>query len=144
MLVQLAECVERLVPRLVARFGESLYFFEHGVEPGGTACGVDHAHLHVLPLDPDKAAAVDVTVNVDYPASSSGSMFYVLAAASGSAAPSYLLRGRSLTDLRITFAESIPSQYMRRTVSKALGQNEWDWRSLNRKREFLETRAVLV
>ena len=52
--------------------------------------------------------------------------------------------GRSLTDLRITFAESIPSQYMRRIVSEALGQNEWDWRSLDRKREFLETRAILA
>lgn len=46
----------RLVKTMVqARFGEAV-LFEHGARSSGslTGCGVDHAHMHIVPLDARK------------------------------------------------------------------------------------------
>jgi ATP adenylyltransferase len=49
--VALSNLIESLLPSLIKKYGP-LVAFEHGANKEGsiTACGTDHAHLHIVPL----------------------------------------------------------------------------------------------
>ncbi|MBZ5610322.1 MAG: HIT domain-containing protein [Acidobacteriia bacterium] len=66
---QLRLCVDQATDRLRERFGQTCYLFEHGVATGGTACGIDHAHLHLLPLATNIAYSIEAQVEADFPTS---------------------------------------------------------------------------
>jgi len=139
LLEQLSDCVRYVEQRLCARFGSSLYSIEHGVTVGQVACGIDHAHLHVISLRGDIIAAVEREVEDQFPQDSEGTLPEVLTIAA-SRQESYLLHGPSAGVVRIAFSEQIPSQYMRRLIAKASTQSDWDWKRLYGRLEFLATR----
>jgi ATP adenylyltransferase len=101
--------------------------FEHGTSNPlqGGGCCIEHAHLHIAPLNVDIVPYIVQTETYNaqnYPES----------------ARALLLRGKPY--LYVSFshkngsesllldATDLPSQYMRRVIAKALGKaDEWDW-----------------
>ncbi|MCI0536339.1 MAG: HIT family protein [Verrucomicrobiales bacterium] len=96
--------------RIEERLG-SVLVFEHGVgrgEAGG--CGVDHAHLHILPLSPSSAERVRTVVNAGYPLRSPAS--FDLVRRNVPNGRSYLTLGTSIDQLSHAMSEAFrPSIY---------------------------------
>jgi len=135
----LLECAESTVSQLAERFGSDLYFFEHGVPRAGLACGVDHAHLHILPMSTGTATEVESRIETDFPALDSDDLVQALSLTTQVKTTSYLLHGPSLDSIRMSFGESIPSQYMRHLIAEIECRSDWDWKLLSGRTEFLST-----
>jgi diadenosine tetraphosphate (Ap4A) HIT family hydrolase len=123
--------VEGLAGHIHANFGQPAYIFEHGVPVGGGgACGVDHAHVHVLPLPPDIASAVQARVDKDFPAAAHGALSEVLDLMSAQKHESYLIYGSSSAELGVCAGRQIRSQYMREVIAGQTGSQRYDWKGL--------------
>ena len=124
--------------------GQSVYLFEHGVgtDAPSANCGIDHAHLHVLPLSDLLVSQVSAAVLERYPASASTSIHKVLAPAHATN-DSYLLFG-SPTELYFVQPAKVPSQFMRRALASELQRRSWDWRDLTGQAEFAATLDTLA
>jgi diadenosine tetraphosphate (Ap4A) HIT family hydrolase len=111
-------------------------FFEHGTRgPGSGGCGIDHAHLHALPLS---IRTVLSRLKGEFSYRSIASLC-ALRRATGSA--SYLYCEDSARQSWLFFPSFLPSQYMRRLTAEASGILEWDWRESGREDAFLATRV---
>jgi diadenosine tetraphosphate (Ap4A) HIT family hydrolase len=139
---QLSDCIGTVRYRLSRRFGPTHYFMEHGVPTGQVACGVDHAHLHIIPLPSETITAVELEVERDFPRHAHGALSEVLKIASFRIGKSYVLHGPGMDSLAIGFADQIPSQYMRRLIARARRNSEWDWKLLYGRADFLATLEV--
>lgn len=139
---ELVVCAESVSRRLAERFGSELYFFEHGVTDAGQGCGIDHAHLHVLPLRAGSIARVESSVEVDFPSQREGSLLDVLSFVGQTGARPYLLHGHNLEAMKVSANGDIQSQYMRRVVARSLSLPEWDWKKLSAQAEFQSTLAA--
>jgi len=138
---ELAGFAANLGQRVEHAFGP-VFFFEHGVsQDRAGACGVDHAHLHVVPLDPAVAASVEQVVAAQY--ATAGATELVGLATRVSRRESYLAYGHHLDSLRYAVAPDIQSQYLRRLIAQARGQPAWDWRELFGWSEFARTVEAL-
>ena len=136
---KLLACAETVSNRLAKFFGSDLYFFEHGVTGAGQACGIDHAHLHILPLPMSIAGKIESRIDEDFPSLHMGSLVDVLSLVHQMGAASYLLHGRSLLEMKVSVSGRIQSQYMRRMVADMLSLPEWDWKKLSAQAEFQST-----
>ena len=113
----------------------SCIFFEHGIRGAHSGgCGVDHAHLHAVPVagngvlelvrkshDARRIAGfenIKQVVPVGY---------------------SYLYFEDCTEQEYASPVRHIPSQYMRKLVAASIGKSEWDWRSTGREPELLAT-----
>jgi len=114
-----------------ARLGgsqEAVAVFEHGVGRGLTGgCGVDHAHVHLVPVSRNAIAEVRRRILLDYRHASRYDLPSFLEATPPSA--SYLWFGASDGPVTAVRTHDIPSQYLRRAVGELIGR-EWDWRRL--------------
>jgi diadenosine tetraphosphate (Ap4A) HIT family hydrolase len=110
-----------------ARFGPTISF-EHGTSGAPTAggCGIDHAHVHFVPL----------TVQLDglppVPGASwkllGQNWFDELRALSSQGIPYVYFEAPSGARY-LTGARGLPSQYVRRWIAGRLGRAQWDWRA---------------
>lgn len=122
-----AALVARVEARLLATVGPSV-LFEHGPAAVGRSagCGVDHAHLHVVPVPVDlRKAAVQAEV---------------LDAALPWTPAAWPWEARTEPDKDYLFvrdadgagwmaeATSLPSQAFRQTLCRHLRQEHWNWR----------------
>ena len=132
--------VTKIYYHLVNHFGRP-YVFEHGVtKNAGTACGISHAHLHLVPLNREAAEGVDQAVSARYEPDTSGSIRQIIGNRANGVP--YLIYGESLDSLSITFANNIPSQFMRRCIAEVLGDNRWDWKEFYGGDRFRETQLT--
>ena len=138
----LSSCVRFVLERLSEQFGPDLYLFEHGVTSGGVACGIDHAHLHVLPHPPEIVESVERQTEVDFPTHRRGSLIDAISIRALERDQSYLLHGSNIGSIQISFSDQIPSQYMRRLVAVTRRRPDWDWKLLSGRAEFLSTREA--
>lgn len=116
------------VETAVERFYGPVSSFEHGPSaPSSTAgCGIDHAHLHLVPTRADLLPFAQDLTPRDATWRSVSSIWE---------ARSDIKTGRSYIYLQqpdavqwISSAVSIPSQLMRRAIARSLGQPEhYDW-----------------
>lgn len=128
--------------RVEERLG-SVLVFEHGVGRGKAGgCGVDHAHLHILPLSPSGAERVRALVNARYPLRSTAS--FDLVRYNIPNGRSYLTLGTGIDQLSHAMSESIPSQYLRTIIARELGAKLSDWKQFFGWREFVETTELLA
>jgi len=130
----------------LSAFSGTPYFFEHGNwTPGGlTGCGVDHAHLHIVPLPFDllEAATSGGDPDIAWTRVPQAKKFRDLIPASGE----YVSVWNPLTQEGLTGALKKPqSQWIRRTIAKKLGKEEaWDYKVNPEVTTLLETVRVLT
>ena len=110
-------------------------FFEHGMRDSGSGgCGIDHAHLHAVPVAANGVldvlrrefggcaihdfAAIKETINQE---------------------SSYLLFEDASASRYVFPVTELPSQYMRKLVADSIGKSDWDWRKCGREPELIAT-----
>lgn len=122
--------------KLVLRraYGECV-FFEHGMRGiGSGGCGIDHAHMHAVPV---KANGVLTILMQQFDGSTVGSLGEVKKNLSCNS--SYLFF-EDFSGQRYVFpVDNLPSQYMRKLVADSIGKADWDWRQCGREPELAST-----
>ena len=133
--------VRRLLTLISARF-EPPTVLEHGVGKSKTGgCGINHAHLHLLPLSPAVAARVNSQISRRFVFS----RIHLARLADGTHNDnSYLLFGLKPEEVSVAFQENVPSQYLRRLIATELRLPRWDWREKFGWEDFKRTYEVLV
>jgi ATP adenylyltransferase len=119
--------------RLVEQFVEDCYgpvaFFEHGPSrpQQSVGCGVDHAHLHVVPTECDLAKGLSGLVADDLRwVEASGVVDTKRSHLAGS---EYLYLEQPAGHARITEGRRFGSQLFRRVIARHVGTpNEFDWK----------------
>lgn len=109
--------------------------FEHGVrKPGAGGCGIDHAHMHAVPVNGRRILSVLLQAFRGHKVDRVTDANRVLSPES-----SYLYFDGN-DGLRYIFdAPYIPSQYMRRVVSDSLGNETWDWHTAGFEPDLIAT-----
>lgn len=138
---ELITIISYIRERIRKIFGSTL-LFEHGVGEGREGgCGITHAHLHVLPINETALHIVKSTIRDDFDLSSPKDLRSNLRDLNRQ--DSYLLLGDDLTRMQCNAKEKIPSQYMRKVCSKAMGIPSWNWRELNNWEAFIASYELL-
>jgi ATP adenylyltransferase len=110
------------------QYGQRILTFEHGPSAAkhGTGCGVDHAHLHVVPLDCDLLQFVKpfVSANVEWKTGD-----WQERSKAYQAGQDYLYFKPEGVTGRIALSEDFGSQVFRKAVSLYLGiPEQFSWR----------------
>lgn len=97
--------------------------FEHGLcdRARMSSCGVDHAHLHVVPTSAD----VGARFRADYEVANVGSLSQV--AAHVAPQGEYLLLAEGQGPLQLAISSAPTRQYFRRLISDLEGRPFWNW-----------------
>lgn len=114
------------VRRILKEVYGACIFFEHGVRRAGSGgCGIQHAHMHAVPVQ--GTGVLEVLGN-----SFQGSSISRLADVDGAVSQelSYLYFETCQGERYVFGAPSMPSQYMRRVVCESLRKQNWDWRAV--------------
>lgn len=127
MIPEMQRLKQNVFERLERMYG-AVCAFEHG--PGGTqrsvGCGVDHAHLHMLPLQFDLASAVDTYLPSGSEWRDADLTDCRLAARHGD---DYLYLEQPIGRGRIVRHQNLGSQLFRRAIAAYLGlPEEFNWR----------------
>ena len=113
------------VKQTLRRSYQDCICFEHGVRiPGSGGCGIDHAHMHAIPVSGH--GVLDILQRT-FVGSQVGCVADVTHAFSRDV--SYLYFESNEGERQVFETPFIPSQYMRRLVSESLGKRHWDWRT---------------
>lgn len=140
--IELVTFLQSVADDLAAALG-NVVLFEHGVPPGHPGgCGVQHAHIHLLPAAPAVTRSIErrlrkelnVKVMPDF-----GSFLD-----EESVASPYLVFGGIRARVNVASTADVPSQFMRRLVAEAAGFEHWDWREYFGWKAFEATRALLL
>lgn len=132
------EDLEQLVSAVRSTLSETYrrtpIFFEHGTVCGDSGgCGIDHMHLHCVPV----TVRVARGVAADFPllpiASLSDLQGFVRAGTS------YLFIEESDGSRYASPVNVLPSQYMRRHLASLLRVSNWDWRLAGREGSLIST-----
>jgi diadenosine tetraphosphate (Ap4A) HIT family hydrolase len=110
--------------------------YEHGArQPSGGGCGIYHAHLHATPLagisDPVDA------LKLSFPYTELGRLSEISERTVNVA--SYLFYQDLDARLYLFDTGPLPSQYMRKLLADALGDQDWNWRKAGREERLLAT-----
>lgn len=119
---------------LTEQFGVCI-FFEHGIRGSGSGgCGIDHAHLHAVPVAAD--GVLDV-LRREF----GGCAIHDFAAIKEAVKQesSYLFFEDSSTNRYVFPVKELPSQYMRKLVADSIGKCDWDWRKCGQEPELVAT-----
>lgn len=110
-------------------------FFEHGIRgerSGG--CGIDHAHMHALPVAARGVVKIlkqrfggSVTDSIEDARRKLGSD------------DAYLFFEDVSGEPYVFPANNLPSQYMRKLVAESIGNSDWDWRLSGHEPELIST-----
>jgi diadenosine tetraphosphate (Ap4A) HIT family hydrolase len=117
-------------------YGDCL-FFEHGARtPDSGGCGINHAHLHIVPFPSEKDPVEKLTRAFPFEEVSD-----FLAIKCIEPRRAYLYYESVRGDRYIFYPRFIRSQYIRQLLSEALGSGSWDWRQCGKEKRFLDTLA---
>jgi diadenosine tetraphosphate (Ap4A) HIT family hydrolase len=110
-------------------------FFEHGIrQPGSGGCGIDHAHMHAVPVSGEGVAMHLMRAFRGRAIHTFSEVNQII-----SETTSYLFF-EDASEKRYVFEPTyIPSQYMRKVVAESIGKSNWDWRNLGCEPELLAT-----
>ena len=119
---------------LLEAYGQAL-FFEHGIRGAGSGgCGIEHAHLHAVPVAGD--GVLDILAR-----EFGGCAIHGLANIKDAVKEesSYLFLEDSSATRYVFPVTELPSQYMRRLVANSIGKSDWDWRKCGQEPELIAT-----
>lgn len=130
--------LKQLILKYKNLINDDLYFFEHGVRHvTQTACGINHAHLHMLPLDKGISENINDEILNNYSPTKTDNLFNLLLDKNNM--KSYLIFGNNINNIFLINNEEIPSQFMRKLISKYLKNKYWDWKLLFGWDDFYKT-----
>jgi len=131
-----------LVNNITQLIGEDYFTFEHGAFPvNGNTCGVDHAHIHILPVGREISKKVIGFIKRTYTY-----MLYKdfhLSLDDEKDKP-YLLFGNDMREMYSCNNILFQSQFIRKLLCDNLGVTDWNWRSYTNKHHFIATIADLT
>lgn len=121
-ILDLEQVLLRVTYVLRLAYNKKIMCFEHGtVKPSTSPASVDHAHLHVLPIDHDIFSLIQhhswtcISHIRELTRWTNTTYLFV-----------YFVDDEKLI---VTAANKLPRQYMRRVIAKATGQPfAWDWK----------------
>lgn len=131
-----------VIDRLKSLFGE-YFIFEHGVgNDYFEGCGVDHAHLHIMPIPKKYHDDIISAVSIcsDKVVIDSVSSIYN----AKNDCSSYLLFGYELSKMNYLAEDKMTSQFIRRVVSCKLGVDSYDWKECKNKELFFKTLDIFL
>jgi diadenosine tetraphosphate (Ap4A) HIT family hydrolase len=115
-------------------YGECV-FFEHGIRSEGSGgCGIDHAHMHAVPVTADGVLAA---LTHEFGGSSIQSLSDIKNTLGTNS--SYLFFENASAQRYVFPVKNLPSQYMRRLVAESIGKSDWDWRACGHEPELIST-----
>jgi hypothetical protein len=133
--------IDSLYTKLTARFGQ-LFLFEHGVgRLDDVACGINHAHLHIVPLPESSSKEVMEKVMQKLGTTTITSLKELYNAKYQNDA--YLMIGYSFNSMQTIVTDHIPSQLVRKLIANKLNKVDWDWRKANGISQFADTLTEL-
>lgn len=133
-ITQLQDLCDHIKTTLTRIYGPCL-LFEHGIRMQGSGgCGIDHAHMHVVPVT---VPGVQDVLTQAFDGRRLGCFSEIKTSIVSEA--SYLFFEDSLAQRFIFKVDCLPSQYMRTLVAKSIGRNGWDWRNSGRETELIST-----
>jgi len=110
-------------------------FFEHGIRTlGSGGCGIDHAHLHAVPL---AAEGVLPVLKDRFGGCGLQSLKEIRRAVPQDS--SYLFFEDSSQRRHAFAVEHLPSQYLRKLIAQEIGKADWDWRQCGYEPELIST-----
>lgn len=121
---ELEEFAARTAASVKAVYGIEPVLFEHGPAGWGrqAGCGVDHAHLHVVPMSVDLRAIVG---SLEGPTQAP---WIPTPGRPRRAAQMDYLWIADQTGTYIRHTQGASSQVIRRAIAKHLGEDTWDWK----------------
>jgi diadenosine tetraphosphate (Ap4A) HIT family hydrolase len=124
---ELQQLQDEVCSALMARYGAACAF-EHGpsVTQTSVGCGVDHAHLHVVPVSLDLAVAVAPFLPENVPWRDGDSQMRREAFQRGS---DYLYLEQPIGRSRIAEHNRFGSQLFRRAIAENLRTTDFNWRA---------------
>jgi diadenosine tetraphosphate (Ap4A) HIT family hydrolase len=126
---ELFELIDSISKHL-SRYFDVPFIFEHGITRfKGNACGINHAHIHLVPLKKDTIVKVCDRIMEIYPINIRGELHSINQKADREMP--YLLYGDSINQINLIHNQDIPSQFMRRIILEEIGEKEWDWKKLS-------------
>lgn len=135
--IQLFELVDQMYNNVQKHFGSPI-IFEHGAnDPADQGCGVNHAHIHILPLEASIRCEVMEEIKGSYLPDNWGNIQELLSGDNISS--SYLLYGEDTDNMFFYNSGIIPSQSIRRIISAKLGKSQWNWKEYYGWRDFKDT-----
>jgi ATP adenylyltransferase len=115
---------EAAIARVENHYGPTVSF-EHGAAGSGrmAGCGVDHAHMHIVPIQTDLRSAI-AAISHDV-----GTFAWQAAKCrpTNEGASDYIWLADA-TGTWITESQGLPSQVVRRAIANQLGEATWDWK----------------
>jgi diadenosine tetraphosphate (Ap4A) HIT family hydrolase len=115
----------------------SIIMFEHGVGKGQQGgCGIDHAHLHILPCSSDlyNNTIIELTNSYNKPLFTNLKDLIKISNISN-----YIIIGNSINNMNIYNSTYFESQTVRKILCKFLNIEDWDWKKLTNKSNFEQT-----
>jgi hypothetical protein len=115
--------------------GRESVFFEHGIRSqSGGGCGVDHAHLHAVPVSAH--GVLDILIR-----EFGGCAIQGFTDIGGVVRQdtSYLFFEDSSANRYVFPVNKLPSQYMRKLIADSIAKPDWDWRNCGQEPELVST-----
>jgi ATP adenylyltransferase len=115
--------------KLQEKFHSKVVRFEHGpaANQSKVGCGVDYAHLHIVPVNFDLIEGLETRLNIHYEWFEIESIQSLKSAIHHS---DYLYYRNSANQHFVTYQQNIPSQLFRRVIAHQLSTPEaFDWKS---------------
>lgn len=133
LIIECCQLIDSVRHALDQAYGPCV-LFEHGTRTHlGGGCGIEHAHLHAVPLD-ESADPFRCLVR-QFPCKRTSGLEGIKSDISPES--SYLYCENARSDRAVFAVDYLPSQYMRRVLAETLGTSEWDWRACQREEKLI-------
>lgn len=129
------DTVQERIAELLALYGDEFgpcVAFEHGTHVGARngACGIVHAHLHVVPVSADVRLRLPNIPGSRWEPLDERAWLSGIRVRAGEQGYLFVrLPGRTPA---VAVAADVPSQFLRRWLADSIGVAEWDWRKAGR------------
>lgn len=126
---ELDDLALRCEVKLQDKFQSKVVRFEHGpaIRQSKVGCGVDYAHLHIVPVNFDLIEVLETGLSIHYNWIEIES---IRSLAKTTHQSDYLYYRNSTNQHYVTYQDSVPSQLFRRVIAHQLSAPEtFDWKS---------------